>query len=203
MRSAPTSTVAISPPIKKRELTAKLLKAKPEASNRQIAKQVKIDDKTVASVRREMEARSEIPNVEARTDTKGRVQPATKPKGDPKPATGKQALRAAMQPDVPEAERDRLIEEAARLSDEERKAATAEAALVVARWRRDADVITVAKCILGTLKYEPHRHDIGPLIRALTHFINPQESRDRPPSADRVKMIADRAEAASIAGGAR
>jgi len=60
----------------KRELIAKLLKAKPKQSNRQIAKQVKADDKTVAKVRKELEARSEIPNVDTRTDTKGRKQPA-------------------------------------------------------------------------------------------------------------------------------
>ena len=60
----------------KRELIAKVLKAKPKASNRQIAKQVKADDKTVAKVRKELEGRSEIPHVETRTDTKGRKQPA-------------------------------------------------------------------------------------------------------------------------------
>ena len=62
----------------KDDLIRKLLKAKPETSNLQIAKQVKRDDKTVAKIRREMEGRSEIPNVEARTDTKGRKQPANK-----------------------------------------------------------------------------------------------------------------------------
>ena len=40
----------------KRELIAKLLKAKPEASNRSIGAQIKVDDKTVASVRRELES---------------------------------------------------------------------------------------------------------------------------------------------------
>ena len=40
----------------KRELIGKLLKATPEKSNRQIAKTVKADDKTVGSVRRELEA---------------------------------------------------------------------------------------------------------------------------------------------------
>ena len=62
----------------RRELIAKVLKAKPETSNRQIAKQVKVDDKTVAKVRTELEARSEIPNVDKRPDTKGRKQPAHK-----------------------------------------------------------------------------------------------------------------------------
>ena len=67
-------------PEKKRELVAKLVKAQPEASNNAIAKQAKVDDKTVAKVRHDMEARSEIPNVEVRTDTKGRKQPAKKHK---------------------------------------------------------------------------------------------------------------------------
>jgi len=53
-----------------------VLKAKPEASNAAVAKQVKADDKTVAKVRGELESRSEIPNVNIRTDSKGRKQPA-------------------------------------------------------------------------------------------------------------------------------
>jgi hypothetical protein len=63
----------------KRELIAKLIKAQPEKSNRQIARTAKADDKTVGSVRREMEGRAEIPHVLERTDTKGRQQPAHKP----------------------------------------------------------------------------------------------------------------------------
>jgi hypothetical protein len=62
----------------KRIRVAKLLRASPAASNNAIAKRGKVDDKTVATVRRKMEARSEIPNVEIRTDTKGRSQPAKK-----------------------------------------------------------------------------------------------------------------------------
>ena len=62
----------------KRELIAKLLKAKPEASNNAVAKQVKADDKTVAKVRRELEATSEIPKLEKTVgaDGKARKQPA-------------------------------------------------------------------------------------------------------------------------------
>jgi hypothetical protein len=67
-------------PEQKRELIANLLKAQPATSNLQVAKQTKTDDKTVASVRRELERRSEIPNVPVRTDTKGRKQPAKKRK---------------------------------------------------------------------------------------------------------------------------
>jgi outer membrane biosynthesis protein TonB len=62
----------------RRDLIAKVLKARPETSNRQIAKQMKVDDKTVAKVRTKLEARSEIPNVESATDTKGRKQPVRK-----------------------------------------------------------------------------------------------------------------------------
>jgi hypothetical protein len=73
------------------ELIAKVLKAKPEASNRQIAKQVKADDKTVAKVRANLESRSEIPNVETRTDSKGQKQQAHKP---PKPTDPAVAVAA-------------------------------------------------------------------------------------------------------------
>jgi hypothetical protein len=66
----------------KREVTAKLLKAQPEKSNRQIAKVAKVDDKTVGTVRAELEGRAEIPHVETRADTKGRKQPASKVKPD-------------------------------------------------------------------------------------------------------------------------
>lgn len=64
----------------KRVLVAKLLQTRPEKSNRQIAAQVKVDDKTVGSVRRDMEGRAEIPHVAARTDNRGRSQPAHKSK---------------------------------------------------------------------------------------------------------------------------
>ena len=41
----------------------------------------------------------------------------------------------------------------------------------VARWSRDADVATIAHCILGTLKYEPHAVDTTVLRRALEGVI--------------------------------
>jgi hypothetical protein len=68
----------------KRELIAKLLKAKPEASNRSIGAQIKVDDKTVASVRRELESTAEIPQLEKTigADGKARKQPARKPAQD-------------------------------------------------------------------------------------------------------------------------
>jgi len=63
----------------KRDVIAAVLKDKPDQSNLSVAKKVGADDKTVASVRRDLEARSEIPNVAATTDSAGRRQPIRKP----------------------------------------------------------------------------------------------------------------------------
>jgi hypothetical protein len=41
----------------------------------------------------------------------------------------------------------------------------------VARWSHEADVATIARCILGTLKYEPHTADTTALRRALEGVI--------------------------------
>lgn len=68
-----------------REEIKEELKASPEKSNRTIAAEVGASDKTVGTVRKEMERRAEIPHVETRKDTKGRQQPATKPPRPPKP----------------------------------------------------------------------------------------------------------------------
>jgi hypothetical protein len=64
----------------KHELIAKVIEAQPEKSDRQIAKQVRVDHKTVAAVRAKMVDVGRIPHVPTRTDTKGRKQPATKKK---------------------------------------------------------------------------------------------------------------------------
>jgi hypothetical protein len=64
----------------KRERIEDVLKANPTWSNLAIAKTIGVDDKTTASVRREMEARSEIPNVKTTVDSKGRKHPVHKPK---------------------------------------------------------------------------------------------------------------------------
>jgi hypothetical protein len=37
----------------------------------------------------------------------------------------------------------------------------------VTHWPRDADVATIARCILGTLKYEPHTADTMVIRSAL------------------------------------
>ena len=72
----------------KRELIAKVLKAKPETSNAAVAKQTKTTDKTVAKVRRKLESTSEIPKLEKTVGKDGKARPKTKktkkPAGAPK-----------------------------------------------------------------------------------------------------------------------
>ena len=60
----------------KRDLISKVL-ARPEVSNATVAKQTMADDKTVAKVRRKLEATSEIPRLEKTTGRDGRSRPAT------------------------------------------------------------------------------------------------------------------------------
>jgi len=48
----------------------------------------------------------------------------------------------------------------------------------IARWRRDASVAEIARCILGTLKYEPHTADVTALRHALESLIE-TESKER------------------------
>ena len=49
----------------------------------------------------------------------------------------------------------------------------------VARWSRDADVATIARCIWGTLKYEPHSNDVTALRRALESLIKQEQCKER------------------------
>ncbi len=65
-------------PEQKRELIEKVLRADPTKSDRQIARAVKVDNKTVGAVRKKAEERGEIPHVSKRTDSKGRSQVAHK-----------------------------------------------------------------------------------------------------------------------------
>lgn len=82
----------------KRDLIAKLLTAKPEASNLSIAEQVKADDKTVAKVRHELEANSEIPNKPDRVEPTGRKARGRKPKGQPATKTTETTKSATEKP---------------------------------------------------------------------------------------------------------
>jgi hypothetical protein len=62
----------------RRELIAKLLKADPSKSDRQVAGIVKASPTFIGKVRAEKEATGDVSTVDTRTDTKGRQQPARK-----------------------------------------------------------------------------------------------------------------------------
>jgi hypothetical protein len=64
----------------KRDVIAKLLKAAPEKSNRQVAKVVGVSHPHVAKIRAEMEKAGDVETVTTSIDSKGRKQPAKKPK---------------------------------------------------------------------------------------------------------------------------
>jgi len=70
----------------RREAIAAYLRRYPRKSDRQIAVSIGVDHKTVSVVRKDLDARGEIPHVDTRTDAQGRQQPV--PKVSPK-AVGK------------------------------------------------------------------------------------------------------------------
>jgi ParB-like chromosome segregation protein Spo0J len=57
----------------KRQAIAGLLKSDPSKSDRELGRAVQADNKTVASVRADLERREEIPHVNSRKDSKGRA----------------------------------------------------------------------------------------------------------------------------------
>ena len=64
--------------VQKRTIVAKVLKAQPDKSDRQIARQTKVSPTTVGKERAKLEQSGDVSKVDTRTDTKGRTQPATK-----------------------------------------------------------------------------------------------------------------------------
>jgi hypothetical protein len=90
----------------KRDLIAKLIKAEPENSDRQIAGTVKASPTTVGTVRAEMEAAGDVSKLDTRRDTKGRKQPARKPPAKKRPGKATKVPRPRDGPDsTGEAER--------------------------------------------------------------------------------------------------
>jgi hypothetical protein len=79
----------------KREVIAKLIKAQPEKSDRQVAKIAKASPTTVGTVRSEMEATGEVSKLDTRIDAKGVKQPARK-----RPAKKRVAAKRPL-PDCP------------------------------------------------------------------------------------------------------
>jgi hypothetical protein len=66
---------------------------------------------------------------------------------------------------------NRRLAETFGLEDTNRHLVEVPDTFAIARWRRDADVVTICRCILGTLKFEPHVADTTPLRRALEGVI--------------------------------
>jgi hypothetical protein len=88
-------------PGKKRDLIRKLLKAKPERSDRETAKIAKVSPTTVGTVRSAPEETGEVSKLDTRTGSDGVKQPATKP---PKPPSKLDQVRALRERQVEQAE---------------------------------------------------------------------------------------------------
>lgn len=99
----------------KREVIAKVLRERPGDSDRAIGRMVKADNKTVASVRAELERREELPHVTTRTDTKGRQQPARKPSPTPTAAAVTEGAPTAPEEESEENFMDALTKRAAEI----------------------------------------------------------------------------------------
>jgi len=80
---------------------------------------------------------------------------------------------------VPKPIRDAIDVDIAQFADPNRHLIAVPDTFAIARWPRHADVATIARCILGTLKYEPHTADTTPLRQALEDVIE-QRARGVP-----------------------
>jgi ParB-like nuclease domain len=78
----------------KRDLLATLIKIDPSKSNRAIAAEAKVDDKTVGAVRRELEATAEIPQLETTIGKDGKKRKTKGKGGSPKGGKGKDKGKA-------------------------------------------------------------------------------------------------------------
>jgi hypothetical protein len=94
-------------PEQKRELIAKLIKAEPERSNRQIATEIGASHPFVGKIRDELEQKGDVETVSTSIDTKGRRQPArksghivTKGLPRPNPEKARDTWRTDLQPEL-------------------------------------------------------------------------------------------------------
>jgi ParB-like chromosome segregation protein Spo0J len=110
----------------KREVIAAVLRQDPKRSDRRIGEAVGVDNKTVGSVRAELEEREEIPHLAKREDRRGCKQPASKRKG----TSGRRPASGSKSSAKPDRARTRA----------ERKAKTGEVTLPITFKGKDADV---------------------------------------------------------------
>jgi hypothetical protein len=97
----------------KRELIAKLLKANPEKSDRQIAETIKASPTTVGTVRAKLEESGEVSKLDTRTDAKGVKQPAKK---KTKKADGKPSVKKPIETGIEEERREPIAAEISRFA---------------------------------------------------------------------------------------
>jgi hypothetical protein len=109
----------------KRELIAKLIKAQPEKSDRQIAGAAKASPTTVGTVRAKMEAAGDVSKLDTRTDSRGREQPANRVKPVAE-ALNKAPRRTRLERELDAGAFDRLRVEQQRNSDLAEKLRAAE-----------------------------------------------------------------------------
>jgi hypothetical protein len=83
----------------RRELIAKLIKATPEKSDRQIAREAASNRTTVGQVRKDLEGAGDVSTIDTRIDTKGREQPAHKASA---PSSTNKKRRVSEIPTTPE-----------------------------------------------------------------------------------------------------
>jgi ParB-like chromosome segregation protein Spo0J len=87
------------------EIVIQLLARQPNISDRQLGKELGVDHKTIAKARAKGEDVGRIPHVEKRTDSRGRRQPATKPRKAGKTFRRKLIEEAAARTDIKNPER--------------------------------------------------------------------------------------------------
>jgi hypothetical protein len=124
----------------KRELIAKLIKATPEKSDRQIAKAVKASPTTVGTVRAKMEGKGEVSKLDTRTDAKGVKQPAKKATAERnrkarERRAGARAQKRENELKAHEAEEAKAAAKAAQLAADLMKANLAQRVLACLRWQ--------------------------------------------------------------------
>ncbi|MGP5722777.1 hypothetical protein ACTXO1_06490 [Corynebacterium casei] len=72
----------------RRELIAESLKSDPQLSNREHARRTGASDTTVGTLRKEMQADGQVPNLGTSTGSDGKSYPASRPAPQPEPAPG-------------------------------------------------------------------------------------------------------------------
>jgi ParB-like chromosome segregation protein Spo0J len=147
----------------KRDLIAKLLKATPDKSDRQIAEQTKTSPTTVGKIRKKMEVTGDVSTVDTRTDTKGRQQPAAKakptgkPKAEPKLTAAEWASKTRPPLTPRFAEADPFVVSVRRLLDLHAKPIKRFAGLV-----SEAELRKVSDFLLAVAASKPAAPDVPP-----------------------------------------